>query len=96
LISGSEDGIVRVWNVKTRNIVRMFKHAKGIALETNIAYDHYAWIALSLFCVYKLFLVTYLCYIISFPFDSDACECLYINHVCFQYRVFLSIRLFTR
>ncbi|GAU34061.1 hypothetical protein TSUD_16490 [Trifolium subterraneum] len=29
LISGSEDGIVRVWNAKTRNIVRMFKHAKG-------------------------------------------------------------------
>jgi len=30
LISGSEDGIVRVWNAKTRNIVRMFKHAKGV------------------------------------------------------------------
>lgn len=29
LISGSEDGIVRVWNAKTHNIVRMFKHAKG-------------------------------------------------------------------
>ncbi|KAK7394358.1 hypothetical protein VNO78_14882 [Psophocarpus tetragonolobus] len=29
LISGSEDGMVRVWNAKTRNIVRMFKHAKG-------------------------------------------------------------------
>ncbi|XP_061344282.1 protein ROOT INITIATION DEFECTIVE 3-like isoform X2 [Gastrolobium bilobum] len=29
LISGSEDGMVRVWDVRTRNIVRMFKHAKG-------------------------------------------------------------------
>ncbi|KAJ1435393.1 WD40/YVTN repeat-like-containing domain superfamily [Sesbania bispinosa] len=29
LISGSEDGMVRVWNARTRNIVRMFKHAKG-------------------------------------------------------------------
>ncbi|TKY65025.1 ROOT INITIATION DEFECTIVE 3 protein [Spatholobus suberectus] len=29
LISGSEDGTVRVWNARTRNIVRMFKHAKG-------------------------------------------------------------------
>lgn len=30
LITGSEDGMVRVWNARTRNIVRMFKHAKGI------------------------------------------------------------------
>lgn len=30
LISGSEDGMVRVWNLRTRNIVRMFRHAKGI------------------------------------------------------------------
>ncbi|KAK7340711.1 hypothetical protein VNO77_21421 [Canavalia gladiata] len=29
LISGSEDGMVRVWNVRTRNIVRMFRHSKG-------------------------------------------------------------------
>ncbi|RDX70085.1 Protein ROOT INITIATION DEFECTIVE 3, partial [Mucuna pruriens] len=29
LISGSEDGTIRVWNARTRNIVRMFKHAKG-------------------------------------------------------------------
>ncbi|KAF7816232.1 protein ROOT INITIATION DEFECTIVE 3 [Senna tora] len=29
LISGSEDGMVRVWNARTHNIVRMFKHAKG-------------------------------------------------------------------
>ncbi|XP_028783345.1 protein ROOT INITIATION DEFECTIVE 3-like, partial [Neltuma alba] len=29
LISGSEDGMVRVWNAKTHNFVRMFKHAKG-------------------------------------------------------------------
>lgn len=29
LISGSEDGIVRVWDAKTHNIVRVFKHAKG-------------------------------------------------------------------
>ncbi|KAI4297535.1 hypothetical protein L6164_037421 [Bauhinia variegata] len=29
LISGSEDGTIRVWNAKTHNIVRMFKHGKG-------------------------------------------------------------------
>ncbi|XP_057427398.1 protein ROOT INITIATION DEFECTIVE 3-like [Lotus japonicus] len=29
LISGSEDGMVRVWNARTRNIIRTFKHAKG-------------------------------------------------------------------
>ncbi|KAB1220216.1 Protein ROOT INITIATION DEFECTIVE 3 [Morella rubra] len=29
LISGSEDGIVRVWDAKTHDIVRVFKHAKG-------------------------------------------------------------------
>ncbi|XWS14714.1 hypothetical protein CRYUN_Cryun35bG0032400 [Craigia yunnanensis] len=29
LLSGSEDGMVRVWDVKTQNIIRMFRHAKG-------------------------------------------------------------------
>nr|XP_027188635.1 protein ROOT INITIATION DEFECTIVE 3-like [Cicer arietinum] len=29
LISGSEDGIIRVWNASTHNIVRVFKNAKG-------------------------------------------------------------------
>ncbi|PQQ15604.1 protein ROOT INITIATION DEFECTIVE 3 [Prunus yedoensis var. nudiflora] len=29
LISGSEDGMVRVWDAKSHNIVRVFKHAKG-------------------------------------------------------------------
>lgn len=29
LVSGSEDGMVRVWDTKTRNIFRIFKHAKG-------------------------------------------------------------------
>lgn len=29
LISGSEDGIVRVWNARTHNIVRVFKYTKG-------------------------------------------------------------------
>lgn len=29
LISGSDDGIVRVWNASTHNIIRVFKHAKG-------------------------------------------------------------------
>uniref|UniRef100_A0A5B7BLE7 Uncharacterized protein n=1 Tax=Davidia involucrata TaxID=16924 RepID=A0A5B7BLE7_DAVIN len=29
LVSGSEDGMVRVWNSKTHNIIRIFKHAKG-------------------------------------------------------------------
>lgn len=30
LISGSEDGMVRVWDARTRTNVRVFKHAKGI------------------------------------------------------------------
>ncbi|XAR61901.1 hypothetical protein NMG60_11016447 [Bertholletia excelsa] len=29
LVSGHEDGMVRVWDTKTRNIIRVFKHAKG-------------------------------------------------------------------
>ncbi|CAK9177021.1 unnamed protein product [Ilex paraguariensis] len=29
LVSGSEDGMVRVWDTKTRNIIRIFKHVKG-------------------------------------------------------------------
>ncbi|KAL8216347.1 hypothetical protein R6Q57_023184 [Mikania cordata] len=29
LVAGSEDGFVRVWNTKTHNIIRVFKHAKG-------------------------------------------------------------------
>ncbi|XP_043711477.1 protein ROOT INITIATION DEFECTIVE 3 [Telopea speciosissima] len=29
LVSGSEDGLIRVWDTKTQNIVRIFKHAKG-------------------------------------------------------------------
>ncbi|KAL0017412.1 hypothetical protein SO802_004481 [Lithocarpus litseifolius] len=29
LLSGSDDGMVRVWDAKTHNIVRVFKHAKG-------------------------------------------------------------------
>ncbi|XP_070682840.1 protein ROOT INITIATION DEFECTIVE 3-like isoform X2 [Malus domestica] len=31
LISGSEDGVVRVWDARTHNLLRMFKHAKGPA-----------------------------------------------------------------
>lgn len=30
LVAGSEDGMVRVWDTKTHNIIRVFKHAKGI------------------------------------------------------------------
>lgn len=29
LVAGSEDGLVRVWDTKTHNIIRVFKHAKG-------------------------------------------------------------------
>ncbi|KAJ4966810.1 hypothetical protein NE237_018659 [Protea cynaroides] len=30
LVSGSVDGLIRVWDTKTHNIVRIFKHAKGL------------------------------------------------------------------
>ena len=29
LVSGSEDGKIRIWDTRTRNIVRMFRHSKG-------------------------------------------------------------------
>ncbi|GJV38530.1 protein root initiation defective 3 [Tanacetum coccineum] len=29
LVAGSEDGMVRVWDTKTHNMIRVFKHAKG-------------------------------------------------------------------
>lgn len=29
LVSGSDDGMLRVWDTKTRNIIRVFKHPKG-------------------------------------------------------------------
>ncbi|KAF8377549.1 hypothetical protein HHK36_030931 [Tetracentron sinense] len=29
LVSGSDDGIIRVWDTKSHNIVRIFRHAKG-------------------------------------------------------------------
>ncbi|CAO2821522.1 unnamed protein product [Amaranthus hypochondriacus] len=29
LVSGSEDGKIRIWDTRTRNIVRMFTHSKG-------------------------------------------------------------------
>ncbi|KAL0360843.1 UNVERIFIED_CONTAM: protein ROOT INITIATION defective [Sesamum radiatum] len=29
LVSGSEDGMIRVWDTRTRNIVRVFRHTKG-------------------------------------------------------------------
>lgn len=32
LISGSEDGIIRVWDIQTSNIVRILKHSKGTFL----------------------------------------------------------------
>lgn len=31
-MSGSDDGIIRVWNTKTCNVVHAFKHAKGICV----------------------------------------------------------------
>ncbi|KAA8537763.1 hypothetical protein F0562_027657 [Nyssa sinensis] len=30
LVSGSEDVMARVWDSKTHNIIRIFKHAKGL------------------------------------------------------------------
>ncbi|XVE55878.1 hypothetical protein DITRI_Ditri03aG0192500 [Diplodiscus trichospermus] len=35
LLSGSEDGMIRVWDVKTQNIIRMFRHAKGFFQTTR-------------------------------------------------------------
>lgn len=32
LLSGSEDGMIRVWDPKTHNMVRVFRHAKGLVL----------------------------------------------------------------
>lgn len=32
LVSGAEDGMIRVWDTKSRNIIRILKHAKGINL----------------------------------------------------------------
>ncbi|KAL0438735.1 UNVERIFIED_CONTAM: protein ROOT INITIATION defective [Sesamum latifolium] len=29
LVSGSEDGMIRVWDTRTRNIIRVFRHTKG-------------------------------------------------------------------
>lgn len=29
LVSGSEDGMIRVWDTERRNITRVFRHAKG-------------------------------------------------------------------
>lgn len=29
LVSGAEDGMVRIWNTKSRNIIRVLRHAKG-------------------------------------------------------------------
>ncbi|KAH6824676.1 Transducin/WD40 repeat-like superfamily protein [Perilla frutescens var. hirtella] len=29
LVSGSEDGMIRVWDTRTRNIIRVFRHSKG-------------------------------------------------------------------
>lgn len=35
LVSGSEDGLVRVWETKSRNITRVFRHAKGTPHTNN-------------------------------------------------------------
>ncbi|GMG98710.1 hypothetical protein Nepgr_000550 [Nepenthes gracilis] len=29
LVSGSEDGLIRIWDTKSHNIIRMFRHSKG-------------------------------------------------------------------
>ena len=58
LLSGSEDGMVRVWNANTHNIVRMFKHAKGYLTYKVPDYQ-------SLGCFYVFFLSTSFFYINS-------------------------------
>jgi len=36
LASGSEDGLIRIWDTGTRNIVRMLKHGKGMFCNTEV------------------------------------------------------------
>uniref|UniRef100_A0A2C9U0D4 Uncharacterized protein n=1 Tax=Manihot esculenta TaxID=3983 RepID=A0A2C9U0D4_MANES len=37
LLAGSEDGMIRVWDPKSHNIVRTFKHAKGFVQKTLVS-----------------------------------------------------------
>ncbi|KAI5656232.1 hypothetical protein M9H77_25025 [Catharanthus roseus] len=54
LASGAEDGMVRVWDTRTRNITRVFRHAKGpisnvlvtrqpLYLNPRASMDSFAW-----------------------------------------------------
>ncbi|XP_009359755.1 LOW QUALITY PROTEIN: protein ROOT INITIATION DEFECTIVE 3 [Pyrus x bretschneideri] len=42
LLSGSEDGVVRVWDARTHNIVRVFKHAKGPVNNILVVRQHFS------------------------------------------------------
>ncbi|TQD86966.1 hypothetical protein C1H46_027480 [Malus baccata] len=42
LISGSEEGVVRVWDARTHNILRMFKHAKGPVNNILVVRQHFS------------------------------------------------------
>ncbi|XP_050159619.1 protein ROOT INITIATION DEFECTIVE 3-like [Malus sylvestris] len=42
LISRSEDGVVRVWDARTRNILRVFKHAKGPVNNILVVRQHFS------------------------------------------------------
>ncbi|RXH72785.1 hypothetical protein DVH24_012469 [Malus domestica] len=42
LLSGSEDGVIRVWDARTLNIVRVFKHAKGPVNNILVVRQHFS------------------------------------------------------
>lgn len=41
LISGSEDGAIRVWDTRTNNIIRVFRHSKGTKPFKFYYFDKY-------------------------------------------------------
>lgn len=41
LVSGSEDGLIRVWDTRTRNIVRVFRHTKGTFSDACSSMDYF-------------------------------------------------------
>lgn len=58
LLSGSEDGTIRVWSTKSRHVLRVFKHAKGVFLfcyfELFVSHYPLFYILSSLVCIWFL------------------------------------------